>query len=126
MAENSSHAPGNEISGKGSTRQRNQMGMGDGPLAGGSFGIGSLPGTHHLDGMGSHMPHDGVMLHDEHRAGPPALHQGDDAMHATAHSRHGPHDHPHSHHHPHPKETRPHHVGGETATKGEKRGRRGK
>src|ERR1700741_2440303 len=53
MPENSSHAPGHEISGEGgSVRQRNRMGMGKGAMGGESFGIGSLPGTHVMQNHG--------------------------------------------------------------------------
>ena len=113
MAENASHAPGHEVSGEGgAVRQRHRMGEGGGAMHGQSFGVGPLPGTHTVGGHGDHMPHDGVHLHDQHRAGPPAIHQGDDNMHATAHSHHGPHHHPHGHHHKAPKGTQPHHIGG--------------
>lgn len=113
MPENSSHAPGHEISGEGgSVRQRNRMGQGKGAMGGESFGIGSLPGTHVMQNHGEHMPHDGVHLHDEHRSGPPSIHMGDDNMHATHHSHHGPHHHPHEHMHTAPKGTRSHHIGG--------------
>lgn len=113
MAENAAHAPGSMIGNRdGGIRQRKQMAMGGGPLPGGNFGVGSIPGTHHLQGHGDHVPHDGVHLHDHHRSGPPALHQGDGNMHATAHSHHGPHHHSHQHHHVAPKGTQHHHVGG--------------
>ena len=118
MAENLSHAPGKEIGGGADgTRQRHRMGAGEGALPGGNFGVGPLPGTHALPSHGSHMPHDGVTLHDDHRSNPPNMHQGDGSMHATAHSHHGPHHHPHGHHHTAPEGTRPHHIGGAQHTK---------
>ena len=118
MAENLSHAPGKEIGGgAGGTRQRHRMGTGEGPVPGGNFGVGPLPGTHTTHGHGDHMPHDGVMLHDDHRSNPPMLHQGDGNMHATAHSHHGPHHHDHGHHHQAPRGTQPHHIGGAQHTK---------
>lgn len=126
MSESASHAPGREISGEGgAVRQRNRMGTGHGAMHGESFGVGSLPGTRTTHNQGDHMPHDGVMLHDHHRANPPAIHQGDGNMHATAHSHHGPHHHDHDHHHREPKETRPHHVGGahDTVAKHARRGK---
>lgn len=93
--ENASHAPGNEIRGEGAAvRQRQRMGQGKGPMpASETFGVGPIPGTHHLQGHGDHVPHDGVHLHDEHRSNPPGIPQGDGQMHATHHSHHGPHHH---------------------------------
>ena len=121
MPESAAHAPGHEISDrgeKGAIRQRQRMGQGGSAMHGEDFGVAPALGSHGIVmGHGDHMPHDGVTLHDHHRAGPPAIHQGDNAMHATAHSHHGPHHHPHGHHHPHPKGTRPHHVGGAHSTK---------
>ena len=113
--ENSAHAPGKMPMGEGSgpTRQRHMMGEGKGAMRAGDFGVGPIPGTHTVGGHGDHMPHDGVMLHDEHRANPPNLHMGDEHMHATAHSHHGPHHHAHKHHHQAPEGHRPHHIGGE-------------
>lgn len=112
MPENASHAPGHEISGEGrSTRQRHRMGEGRGPMTGESFGVEPFHIANKTGGHehGSHMPHDGVHLHDDHRAGPPPIHMGEGHMHATAHSHHGP----HHHHEVHGKRhTMPHHVGG--------------
>jgi len=110
VPENASHAPGTEAHETG-IRQRQRMGRGEGPMAGGSFGVGSIPGTHVMHSHGEHMPHDGVHLADHERAGPPMLHQGKGNMHATAHSNHGPHHHPHEHVHKAPEGMRPHHVG---------------
>lgn len=94
MAESASHAPGHEISGEGdSVRQRNRMGTGKGAMDGGTFGVGDLPGTMVARNHGSHMPHDGVHLKDEHRSGPPSISMGSDMMDATHHSHHGPHHH---------------------------------
>lgn len=122
MAENASHAPGHEIGREdGAIRQRQRMGQGGGAMAGGNFGVGPLPGTHITHNQGEHMPHDAVMLHDQHRSNPPNMHMGDGNMHATAHSHHGPHHHDHEHHHKAPEGPRPHHVGG-THHKGRKRG----
>ena len=128
MAESSMHGPGHEITGEhGPTRQRHEMGAGHGPMKSGDFGVSEYPGRRHLPNMGSHMPHDGVHLHDDHRAGPPAIHQGEHAMHATAHSHHGPHHHTHTHHHGHvPKGTQHHHIGGAAHTAGHKGHKRGK
>jgi hypothetical protein len=113
MSESSAHAPGHNISGEGdAVRQRHRMGEGHGTMKGESFGVGPIPGTHIAMNHGEHMPHDGVHLADEHRAGPPAIHMGDEMMHSSAHSHHGPHHHDHKHHHQHPKGTRPHHVDG--------------
>ena len=93
MAENASHAPGNEIKGESGTRQRHRMGEGKGPMSGESFGVGSLPGTRIAGNMAGKMSHDGMHLGDHERAGPPNMAQGDGMMHATAHSHHGPHLH---------------------------------
>ena len=124
MSESASHAPGHEISGeRGAIRQRQRMARGGGPMEGQSFGVGPLPGTHTTHNHGEHMPHDGVHLHDHHRAGPPALHQGDGNMHATAHSHMGPHHHHHGHHHIAPEGTQHHHIGGAHHTGGHHRGR---
>ena len=122
MSESSSHAPGHEISGeRGAIRQRQKMGQGKGPMAAESFGVGPLPGTHSvMQNHGEHMPHDGVMLHDDHRAGRPAINMGDGNMHATAHSHMGPHHHSHKHNHVAPDGTRPHHIGGAHETGGGK------
>ena len=111
--ENASHAPGNEIRGEGGAiRQRQRMGQGKGVMSPSeTFGVGPIPGTHHLAGHGEHMPHDGVHLRDEHRSNPPGLHQGDGNMHATAHSHHGPHHHSHAVHHVAPEGMQHHHVG---------------
>lgn len=111
MPENAGHAPGHEITGEGgAVRQRHRMAEGGGPMGGGGFGVGPIPGTHMLQNHGAHMPHDGVHLADEHRSGPPAIAVGD-GMHATAHSHHGPHNH-NPRHHSAPNHTRPHHVDG--------------
>lgn len=122
--ENASHAPGNEIGrGDGGTRQHFHIGEGDGPMKGESFGVGPLPGTRRLPAMGDHVKHDGLMMADEHRAGPPPLHMGEGNMHATAHSHHGPHHHDHEHHHQAPEGPRPHHVGHHELHKEKRRGR---
>lgn len=93
MAENRSHAPGNEISGEGATRQRHMMGEGKGAMAGGNFGVGSLPGTHIAQNHGAHVAHDGIHMDDGARSGPPSISMGKGMMDATAHSHHGPHGH---------------------------------
>lgn len=114
MPESASHAPGHEISGEGgATRQRHRMGEGGSPM-GGNFGVMPFHEANKTGGpnMGSHVPHDGVTLHDHHRAGPPAIKQGHDEMAATAHSHHGPHSHPRHMHDLMPKGTRPHHISG--------------
>lgn len=105
--ENASHAPGNEISRSEGMRQRAQMGEGDGPMKGESFGVGPIPGTHIAQNHGAHMPHDGMMMHDDGRANKPNMHMGDGHMTATAHSHHGPHHHDHT---VVPEGRRPHHV----------------
>lgn len=113
MPESAGHAPGHEISGEGgATRQRHRMGEGGAPM-GGNFGVMPFHEANRTGGKdhGSHMPHDGVHLADEHRSGPPAIHQGEGMMDATAHSHHGPHHHG-KEHHPAPKGNRPHHVSG--------------
>ena len=123
--ENSEHGPGN-IPGKnegGPTRQRHMMGEGEGGMKGGDFGVSMYPGRRTIGSHGDHMPHDGVHLGDHERAGPPALHMGDDKMHATAHSHHGPHHHDHEHHHRAPEGKRPHHVDGHKGHE-KKRGKR--
>jgi hypothetical protein len=118
MPENSSHAPGTEARGEsGPTRQRHMMGKGESPMAGGSFGVGSLPGSRSAQNHGSAAPHDGVMLHDDHRSGPPGIDQGAGNMRATAHSKHGPHDYDDV---KMPSGTRGHHVGGAASTRGGK------
>jgi hypothetical protein len=115
MPENSSHAPGREISGEGgAVRQRHRMGEGEGAMKGENFGVGSMPGTHIVGNHGDHMPHDGMHLADEHRSGPPALDQGKGMMGATAHSHHGPH---HHHSDKMSEETRPHHIDGKKHSK---------
>lgn len=126
MSESSAHAPGHEISGdRGAIRQHQKMARGEGVMSGsGNFGVGPLPGTHTTHNHGEHMPHDGVHLHDEHRAGRPAIHMGDGNMHATAHSHMGPHHHDHGHHHQAPKGTQPHHIGGAHHTGGHHKGRK--
>ena len=122
--ENSEHGPGNIPSeGKGMTRQRHMMGEGEGAMKGGDFGVGPVPGTHRMRGMGEHMPHDGVHLGDHERAGPPSLEMGEGRMHATAHSHHGPHHHHEHPDHPHREEVRPHHVDGHKGH-GKKHGKR--
>jgi hypothetical protein len=127
MSESAMHAPGHDIGKEdGAIRQRQRMGQGGGAMAGETFGVGPLPGTHITHNQGEHMPHDGVHLHDQDRAGPPPLYQGDDQMHATAHSHHGPHTHSQVHHHQVPKGTRPHHIGGAAHTGGKPRAGRGK
>lgn len=68
--------------------------------------------------MGAHVAHDGMMLSESERAGPPTLHMGDDKMGATAHSHHGPHMHSHDAHHLAPKGMRPHHIGGHKTMRG--------
>jgi hypothetical protein len=111
MPENASHAPGHEIGGeRGATRQRHHIGEG-GALMGGNFGVEPFHRANMTGGQmhGAHVAHDGVHLHDGERAGPPAIHQGEGMMHATAHSHHGPH---HHHHTKVPHGHRPHHVGG--------------
>lgn len=119
MSENSSHAPGREISGEGSAvRQRHSMGEGHGAMSGDSFGVGSLPGSRTAGNMGAHMPHDGVHLHDHDRAGPPTIDQGAGNMGATAHSHHGPHHHRDA---TGKRGTRPHHVGGAQHTGGKRK-----
>lgn len=92
--ESAGHAPGHDISGEGgSTRQRHQMGEGGSPM-GGDFGVEKLSQTNGaLMSHGSHVPHDGIHLRDEERAGPPGIKQGSSSMRATAHSYHGPHMH---------------------------------
>ena len=87
-----------------------------------SFATGNKDGAH-MGGHGDHVEHDGLHLHDDHRAGPPAIHMGDGMMHATHHSHHGPHHHHAKHHHHAPKGTRPHHVGGAHMHHGGKRGK---
>lgn len=96
MPENSSHAPGNEIKGEGgATRQRNQMGSGGAPM-GGNFGVEPYSKTNGaLLSHGSHVPNDGVQLHDGERSGPPMIKNGKGSMGSTAHSNHGPHHHHH-------------------------------
>lgn len=119
MPESAAHAPGREISGEGgAVRQRNRMGEGGSPM-GGNFGVMPFHEANKVGGVdhGSHMPHDGVTLHDHHRAGPPAIKQGHDEMAATAHSHHGPHHHPRHMHDLMPKGTRPHHIGGKHHSK---------
>ena len=119
MPESASHAPGHEISGEGgATRQRHRMGEGGNPM-GGNFGVMPFHEANKTGGpnMGSHVEHDGITLHDHHRAGPPSIHQGHDRMAATAHSDHGPHHHPHHMHDHAPKGTRPHHIGGKHHSK---------
>ena len=92
MPENSSHAPGHEISGEGgAVRQRHRMGEGGGAMPRQSFGVDPLPGTKTARNHGAHMAHDGVTFEDGERSGPPMLNQGKGNMAATAHSRHGPH-----------------------------------
>lgn len=113
MPESAAHAPGHEISGEGgSVRQRHRMGEGGSPM-GGNFGIDNFHTANKAGGQshGAHVAHDGMVLADHERAGPPALHQGAHMMHATAHSHHGPHHHSHAMHHHAPEGTRPHHVG---------------
>ncbi|HUY05030.1 MAG TPA: hypothetical protein VMV33_17260 [Rhodocyclaceae bacterium] len=61
MAENSSHGPGmgNDFAG---TRQHQHMATGKGPVSGGNFGIGKLPGTANIPapaGDGGRMLSDG-------------------------------------------------------------------
>lgn len=95
MPENSSHAPGNEISGEGNAvRQRNRMGEGGAPM-GGNFGVMPLAEANRSGGQshGSAAPHDGVHLGDHERSGPPGINMGRSSMSATAHSNHGPHMH---------------------------------
>jgi hypothetical protein len=119
MPESAAHAPGREISGEGgAVRQRHRMGEGGGPM-GGNFGVMPFHEANKTGGVehGGHMPHDGVTLHDHHRAGPPAIKQGHDEMAATAHSHHGPHHHPRHMHDLMPKGTRPHHIGGKHHSK---------
>lgn len=115
MPESAAHAPGHEIMGEGgSVRQRHRMGEGGGPMSGHGFGVEPFHMANKVGGVehGAHMPHDGVTLHDDHRAGPPAISMGKDHMHATAHSHHGPHHHPHHMHERAPSGTRPHHIAG--------------
>lgn len=88
MAENSSHAPGNG-SDWGGVRQRNQMGMGKGPIPASDFGIGPTPGTRKIAGR---EPPAGVMS-DSQRSAPPPISNGRGSMCATAHSDHGDHRH---------------------------------
>lgn len=127
MSESAMHAPGHDIGKEaGAIRQRQRMGQGGGAMPEETFGVGPLPGTHITHNQGEHMPHDGVHLHDQDRAGPPPLYQGDYQMHATAHSHHGPHTHSQVHHHQVPKGTRPHHIGGAAHTGGKPRAGRGK
>jgi len=109
--ENSAHAPGNLINSDDSAiRQHVRMGEGKGAMAGGSFGVGPLPGTRRIP-MNTHVPHDGMHLADHERANPPTLDMGKDNMGATAHSHHGPHGHQGKHHDHMPEGNRPHHVG---------------
>jgi hypothetical protein len=91
--ENASHAPGSEVTDNNHIRQRAMMGQGDGPMKGETFGVGPLPGTRHLPSMGDHVAHDGLTMGDKNRAGPPPIDMGEGRMAATAHSRHGPHQH---------------------------------
>lgn len=110
MPENSSHAPGHEISGEGgATRQRHRMGEGGAPM-GGNFGVMPFHEANRVGGPmhGDHMEHDGVHLADHERANGPNMDQGKGQMTATRHSHHGPHQH---HHTEVPKGHRPHHVG---------------
>ena len=62
MAENASHGPGSD-SDYGGERQRHMMGEGKGTMAGGDFGVGSIPGTRKIDGG---MPN-GTILSDGER-----------------------------------------------------------
>ena len=114
MPESASHAPGHEISGEGgAVRQRHRMGEGGSPM-GGNFGVMPFHEANKTGGMhhGSVAEHDGITLHDKHRAGPPAIDNGEGMMRSTAHSDHGPHMH-HKRHHEHaPTGTRPHHIHG--------------
>lgn len=88
--ENSSHAPGSQVIG-GGMRQRAAMAGGAGGEVGGNFGVGKLPGSKRIP-MGGH-EREGAMMGDSKRANPPPIHMGEGSMHATAHSKHGPHGH---------------------------------
>ena len=112
MPESASHAPGHEVTGEGgAVRQRYRMGKGESAMGGETFGVGPLPGTHIAQNHGVHAEHEGMVLADDARAGPPAIRNGDDLLHSTAHSNHGPHGHSHKMHDHAPKGHRPHHVG---------------
>jgi len=105
--ESRSHAPGHD-SDDGAMRQHKTMASGGSIPGGSNFGIGPVPGTNsikHPEG-----PPDAKMLGDHERAGPPNFKIGDNSMHATHHSAHGPHLHPHDIHQVAPKGPRPHHV----------------
>lgn len=91
MAENSSHAPGSNIgSNDGGVRQRKGMAGGGSAMAGGSFGIDSLPGTRTAGNHGRGRD-DGARLGDGERAGGPSIAMGKGQMSATRHSDHGAH-----------------------------------
>ena len=109
-SENAGHGPGTEARDEG-VRQRHGMGEGKGAMRAESFGVGAVPGTDRLRGMGEHMPHDGVHLGDHERSSPPPIDRGGDMMAAEANSDHGPHHHGKEHDLA-PKGKRPHHVGG--------------
>jgi hypothetical protein len=88
--ENSSHAPGHEIEmGSDGVRQRKMMASGDGPMSGGNFGVGSIPGTRTAGRMGGtwSKTSDGEMCSDKERCRP--IKSGGMMMHAQAHPDHG-------------------------------------
>ena len=71
MAENASHGPGSDSDYAGE-RQRHMMGEGKGAMPGGTFGIGSLPGTRKVD----HGEPNAKMIPDSERVPPVVNHVG--------------------------------------------------
>jgi hypothetical protein len=95
MAENSSHAPGKEITGS-PIGQHKMMAESGGVMAGGNFGVGAVPGSSRIKAPEGAPT--GKMLPDSERAGTPNFKISDNHMHATANPGHGPHHHPHAIH----------------------------
>lgn len=93
----------------GPVRQRHGMGEGDGPMRGGNFGVGALPGTRSIPGK----DHDTArMLDDRERGCGPSVHMGSHKMSAAAAPDHGPHGHSSAMHDHMPEGKRPHHIRG--------------
>ena len=87
--ENASHAPGSD-SGFDGTRQRYGMAEGNGPMKGGDFGVGALPGSGAIPGDKKAMYKD---LGPGDRAGGETVGLGKGKMGSQPHPDHGPHKH---------------------------------
>ena len=88
-SENASHAPGHEPEGDG-IRQHQRMARGEGPMKGGDFGVGPLPGSGAISGDRAAMTKE---LSEKDRAVGDVIGGGRGRMGSQPHPDHGPHKH---------------------------------